>query len=313
MKVAICICTCCRPALLGRLLDVIAGIDPGPLRPEEILLIVVDNAPTGDVRRLCEAHQARSPFALTYGEEPRRGISHARNTSVRLALHAQADLIAFVDDDDIPRRDWLCRLLETQRRTGAGLVFGLALWPPNLAVPTWVKQLPVFQPPDPAAVSRHGVPAWAGTGNVLIASDVFRLASPDGAPFGTAFALGGGGDVDFFIRAVRAGVHFAVCPESIVEQQWDRIRISLRGVLRRAHRSGFAKVTLDRRYLASADFCRVRRRRWRAAVGALGGLALAPFQPGGPRVSMAAALYRLARSLGELRAYCRIPYQYYKD
>ena len=42
-RVAVCICTCDRAALLARVLDVLAEIELHDLSPSDLLLVVVDN------------------------------------------------------------------------------------------------------------------------------------------------------------------------------------------------------------------------------------------------------------------------------
>ena len=77
---------------------------------------MVDNS-EGDeaVRRVAEDHGAR------YSIEAVRGLSRARNRGLRECL---TDVVAFLDDDVIPERDWLANLLapfsdpETAATTG---------------------------------------------------------------------------------------------------------------------------------------------------------------------------------------------------
>jgi GT2 family glycosyltransferase len=74
-------------------------------------VIVVDNVPTSDaVRVLVEGR----PGGVTYHYvvEPRGGLSWARNTGIAAA---SGGIIAFLDDDDEPDRQWL-----------AGLAYGFA-------------------------------------------------------------------------------------------------------------------------------------------------------------------------------------------
>jgi GT2 family glycosyltransferase len=66
-------------------------------------VIVVDNAPTGDdVRALVEARVSKATYRYVVESLP--GLSRARNTGVAAAT---GDIIAFLDDDDVPDKHWL--------------------------------------------------------------------------------------------------------------------------------------------------------------------------------------------------------------
>ena len=52
--------------------------------------------------------KAANRYNIDYFVEPERNISLARNRSVRAS---KGDLIAFIDDDEFPDRDWLLQSL----------------------------------------------------------------------------------------------------------------------------------------------------------------------------------------------------------
>src|SRR5919206_4964652 len=118
-RVVICVCTCARPRLLAHLLATLERLEPGGLDLAELALVVVDNRPDGTARAVCEAARPRLPFRLAYAEEPEPGISFARNRALAEAMAMGAELVAFVDDDDEPRPDWLRHLLRVHEETGA--------------------------------------------------------------------------------------------------------------------------------------------------------------------------------------------------
>jgi glycosyltransferase involved in cell wall biosynthesis len=91
-----------RPELLGRCLDALLGQD---LRPDEFEVIVVDDGPSAATRALVEGRRRADGPALRYiANERGRGPAAARN----LGWHAaRAPLIAFTDDDCMPRPSWL--------------------------------------------------------------------------------------------------------------------------------------------------------------------------------------------------------------
>jgi len=92
----VAICTHDRSADLA---ECLASLERTPA----IEVLVVDNAPSDDAtRKVCESAGAR------YVLEPVPGLSKARNTGWR---EAQADIVAYLDDDARPAREWLQTLV----------------------------------------------------------------------------------------------------------------------------------------------------------------------------------------------------------
>jgi glucosyl-dolichyl phosphate glucuronosyltransferase len=100
--VTVVVCTHQRPAELARCLDALCALD------DQIPVIVVDSASQPSCRELVAGYADR--LDLRYVYEPRPGLSLARNRGVELAETA---LVAFIDDDAMPRRDWARRIVVT--------------------------------------------------------------------------------------------------------------------------------------------------------------------------------------------------------
>ena len=67
-------------------------------------VIVVDNASDDDAaKRIADACSARCI------REPVIGLSRSRNRGAR---YSEAEIVAFIDDDAVPKTDWLCNLIE---------------------------------------------------------------------------------------------------------------------------------------------------------------------------------------------------------
>ena len=60
---------------------------------------------------------------MEYALEPIVGIPYARNRALEMAMAAD-DLIAFLDDDEVPSEQWLAELLRVWREYSADVVFG---------------------------------------------------------------------------------------------------------------------------------------------------------------------------------------------
>lgn len=312
MKVAICVATCGRPASLARLLERLGEIDRTALAPADAFLVLVDNRPSGEAGAVCARYRAALPLPLVFAEEPVPGISFARNRALAVAFAHGADFVAFLDDDDRPRRDWLVHLLAAQRASEAEIVFGFWELPPGVVVGGLLGACKFFRPPNAGGVSRYGLPQWAGTYNVLLARTLVERLAPDGVAFAPELALIGGSDTDLFIRAVRLGAVVATAPDSLVERGWDPARCTWRGVLKRAFRNGVSHATMERRHLPRGLFQRRQSKGLLAAGKAYARvLALPLILLRGRGKRTADLLVDAARRTGEVWAYFGGGFRYY--
>jgi succinoglycan biosynthesis protein ExoM len=298
-RLAVCICTCDRAALLARVLGAIERIELGELRPGQLSLIVVDNRPDGRARGVCEQMASRLPMPLAFVEEATPGISFARNRAVAEAIARGADFAAFLDDDDEPRPDWLRQLVRTQRETGADLVFGFWQLPTDLALPGWLRDTRYFRRPRPEDRNRYGLPAWAGSYNMLASHRLLAQLTGSSGPFRPEFAHSGGEDTDLFIRATRAGFAHSCALDSIVVRRWQPDRLTLAGVLRRGFVHGGSRIHLARAHLPSEQLSGLVWSSWRKLGKSLLGLPLVAAGRG----RLADALLATTQAMGELHAW----------
>jgi succinoglycan biosynthesis protein ExoM len=84
-------------------------------------ILLVDNDAGQSCAPIAEylSREAKVPFR--YEIEGAAGVANARNTAVSLA---RGTFIAFLDDDEVAKPDWLANLFETQQQTKADVVFG---------------------------------------------------------------------------------------------------------------------------------------------------------------------------------------------
>lgn len=307
MKIAICICTFERPALLQRTLEALQGVVLNDLGAVDLEIIVVDNGAGDGARTVCATVSDQLPMALHFAEQPRRGISFARNKAVEVALSRDADFLAFIDDDDWPEPDWLLRLVETQMSSDADLVFGFWRIDVDQNLPDWVKATPAFQQPDREAKGYLGMPRWASTCNVLVRADLVEHMASNGEAFAAEFAFLGGEDKDFFIRAITDGASFAWTQESLIHKFSDSERVTVRGLLKRAFRIGCSTMHLLKHH-GSAPAIRERRMKSiKKLVKSTFALPVSIFR----KDRMMKHLWRISRTLGVLYGDIGHRFRYY--
>ncbi len=97
-------------------------------------VIVVDQSDDDDTRALVSALGER----FRYVRSERRGACPARNLGAALA---RAELVAFTDDDCVPRPDWLERIVDTFRRDPQlEFIFGQLKAPPHDGADGWFPE-----------------------------------------------------------------------------------------------------------------------------------------------------------------------------
>jgi len=251
LKVVVAICTADREHYLGKLLERLATIDLGQLSGVDVSVLIVDNRPGGATRKLCERAGPGLPVPVTLVEEPRPGIAEARNRAVAEALATGADSLAFLDDDGLPHPDWLARLLERQRETGADVVMGnrrkfSGEGDPAVAVPGASRTM---LEEGASLWKRNGLPNLLATCNVLIATPLLAQMGAQGPVFDPLYSAMGGEDADFFLRARRTGASFAAAPGSLIDFRTEGVRGTAVGRIKRKFKAGCAQGHIARHYL----------------------------------------------------------------
>jgi hypothetical protein len=209
------------PPLLGELVAQAADLE----RPAAVL--VVDNDPEAGAR---ETVQEWSDRGVRYVHEPRPGISAARNRA--LDESADADVLVFIDDDELPSPGWLSHLARAWRAWGCAAVAGPV--PPRFGGPVdpWVAGSGVFDRPQrPTGMRLQG----AGAGNLLL--DLRQVRSL-GVRFDEATGLTGGEDTLFTHELVHRGAEIRWCAEAEAVESVPEQRLTRAWVRQRSFRSG---------------------------------------------------------------------------
>lgn len=229
-SVAICVATHRRPLGLERLFKGLDTLEFNRCSPRSVTIVVVDNDPARSAQKTCEAVRDASRWPIEYVSEPRRGIPFARNASVIAARRLGAELLAFIDDDEVPEPGWLDQLLVVMLDTRAGIVTGPVLPAFEGAVPEWIKRGGFF---DRERHPTGTVQDRAVTGNVLLRTDLLA-AMP--TPFDERRPLSGGTDTHLFRRLIIGGHRIAWADDAIVHEFNPSARLTANWLLRRAYR-----------------------------------------------------------------------------
>lgn len=241
LRVDICVCTFHRLSLAETLRSI------GNLRHDglAVRVIVADNDSVPSAAPLVELIGRQFPFPIVYVHAPAANISIARNACVDAA---DADFVAFVDDDETVDVDWLRELLGAAVATGADIVFGHVQAEYADEAPGWVREGD-FHSTRPVLVA--GQIQTGYTCNVLIRwTDVARSQR-----FNLSLGRSGGEDTEYFYRLHDLEMKLVEAPAAIVREQVPPSRATIGWLLRRRFRSGQthgARLRVLRRSLSGA-------------------------------------------------------------
>jgi glycosyltransferase involved in cell wall biosynthesis len=230
-RVSIIVVTYFREDFLGR--TVRSCLAQRGIHRADLEIIVVDGSPGATARGVVDdlmAEAAQAGVALRFVHDPRRGISHSRNSGVAAA---RAPLVAFIDDDEEADPDWLARMLDCRERYGADILVGPVY--PRFELesarrdPFWNWYFTVDRKlPSGAEALRGG-----GTHNCLFLKRTCCLSAE---PFDPAFGLTGGEDSRFFLGVARRGGRLLWCADGAIHEFIPASRTALRYALRRRFR-----------------------------------------------------------------------------
>jgi succinoglycan biosynthesis protein ExoM len=286
--VVICVPTFRRPQSLKRLLGAIAALKTDAA----VAVLVADNdieAHAGFDLVAATAPGFRFPLRAVIAHK--RGIAQVRNTLIEEALQEKPRFIAMIDDDEWPEAHWLEAFLRAAEKTKAGVLQGSIL----------------FDHPAQADIVRADGPCamLQGAGNLVIRREVLEaMARPW---FDPDFALGGGEDHDFFVRARQAGVTFAWADDARCFGEVPQSRATLSWRLARAYSVGNSdmRVLLKHRPALSRRLTELAKIAAVLVLAAPAALLLAAT----PR--RARPLEKLWRAMGKLMAMCGAHHQEY--
>ena len=229
MTLSVVIPTLRRPVELERAIRSVMAQTGAHALPDS--LVVADNDPEGSARTRVEALAREAAFPIVYVHAPKPGVATARNAALAAT---EADLIAFLDDDEIASPGWLTALVEAQEALKADVVFG----PIQGRAPS---ARPWEQPYLERFFSRAGpsgdqlIDEPYGCGNALFVRAT-TLASP--GPFDVGADQSGGEDDALFQTLGRRGVVWGWAARAWVDEAAPAHRANLSYALTRAFAFG---------------------------------------------------------------------------
>ncbi len=233
--VAACLITFRRPDLLSEALASLRTLAELPSQWRLEKIVVVDNDPAGSSVEVCRSIDGL-PVPIEVVIEPRPGISHARNTAIEVA---GTDYVAFLDDDERARSNWLSGLLETCDATGAPAVVGRVLNDFRPSEPPWARSGRVYE--------RLRLPEGAPSPGLSSSNLLLRcnLADEVGILFDPRFGLLGGSDHQLGLRLRAQGIPIVHSARSEVDETLGPDRYATRALMRRWTRIGNTFVLTD--------------------------------------------------------------------
>ena len=245
-SLVIAVATYHRPDLLAALLPELlaqatelSASTTGAVRAR---VLVVDNDPEQSAAGVAGSFDAD---LVDYVVEPKPGISAARNRA--LSESRADDLLAFIDDDELPRDGWLVALVRTWESSGRpALVGGLAVSEFDGELDPWIAAGEFFrrrQHPSGSPITS------AASHNMLLDLTQIRAS---GVTFDERFGLTGGSDTLFTRALHRLGLPMVWAQEAVVIDVVPRARMTRAWVLQRAYRHGNTTVLADLALAAGA-------------------------------------------------------------
>lgn len=201
----VAVCTRDRPAALQRAIDALIRV-----LPREATVLVVDNSAAGGAAYTL-------PGSVRVVHEPAPGLSVARNRALR---EARTELVAFVDDDTVVAPGWATALVETLRDAPEAAALCGRVTPLELESPG-ARAIEAYGVMDRGSTRRwsystrhpsapllrtHGNTSQLGVGaNLAVRREVALALGGFDEALGAGTPTGGGEDLEFLFRAIKAG------------------------------------------------------------------------------------------------------------
>ena len=216
MKLSIIISTYNRATSLMRTLESVVQQSADPAVWE---CVVVNNASTDDTAAQCQSFIDSHPsFNIRLVEEPKQGLSHARNCGIRASKGAY---IAFIDDDETISKEFVDAYIELFTEHGAFAAAGAVEPCYDGGRPRWMSKYPEQMIANPIDLGKKicRIPSdiTPAGGNMAFNREVFTLYGDFDPALGRrGKTLLGGEENDLFARIRALGERVYYVPKAKV-------------------------------------------------------------------------------------------------
>lgn len=245
LKISAVICTRNRAKLLP---EAIHSFFAQTLPVNEFEILVVDNASTDETPAVIRQCIENAPQGLTVFSvcETVLGISSARNCGVE---HANADIIAFLDDDEIATPNWLAGLLDVYAEFPQAWAVGgkiEARWdqpPPNWMDDRAFRTLGLLDMGD-EIIQLTQIPLLNG-GNSSFRREVFETAGRFRSDLGRqGAAIFGGEETELQLRILARNKPILYTPFAVIKHIIDAQRLRRRFFMRQSYFQGRTRARM---------------------------------------------------------------------
>lgn len=215
----------------------------------ELSFVFVENDAHLTIGPMVEEFHRKTGWPARAILEPRRGIPYAHNSAIEAALSEGADWLAFVDEEEQVRHDWL-RLLWSGVKEGEAQLGGGPVLPVAPSSGCSDRESEVLRYYEQAARigdirNLRAAELWkrfdVACNNCIVDLSAVQR---ENLRFDPAFARQRGEDTDFSRRAHRAGLKLAWVPSAIVTKEVPTERLNGAFVFERARLRSLNKFEL---------------------------------------------------------------------
>ncbi len=180
------------------------------------------------------------PFTLHYSHTPEKSIAAVRNAVLKKALEIDAQYVAFLDDDEYPKPDWILELYKTLTVYSADA---------STSAPVPIEDGKEQLLPYNVRRRKTGdIRKLCITNSVLFKIEIVKDSN---IWFDTSYGLMTGEDIDFFTRAKMAGYKFVWCEKTLIYEHVQKNRESLSWKIDRAFNNGYLTIFIAKKYKAN--------------------------------------------------------------
>ena len=246
-RITIAAATRQRPRMFADLLQSLQSLDVP--QGAELSFVFVENDSALSIASVVEDFHKRTGWPARAIHEPRRGISFARNTAIEAALSENSDWLAFIDDDEQVRHDWLRLLWAGAKEAGAQLAGGpvVPIAPAIGCSDNETEVLAYYERAAEISAARKSMAMEAGrrfdlaTNNWIVDLEAVQRTN---LRFDPKYGLSGGEDTDFSRRAHRAGLKLAWVGNAVVTEEVPNERLTARYISERARAQSITKFAI---------------------------------------------------------------------